>query len=225
MKRILFPFAAALVASVATYSATTLPSHAATDACSSIKNKAAHAKCETYNHSAPGDEYFGKMKMSYLGINNTHRDETIRAGANTVDSGIINKVGFADDALDAWQRKYPLDPDLARSFFLAIRMHQKIYTQQMQERAWTYMHLETTRFGSTYFGKLEKAEIARGFTEHYYGPAAFCGVVTPAPLPTPSPKAGDPKVEILDAPCVPGPTPEVTSSPMLSPSATPSPHS
>ena len=25
--------------------------------------------------SAPGDEYFGRMKMSYLGINNTFRDD------------------------------------------------------------------------------------------------------------------------------------------------------
>ena len=222
MKRILFPVAAAVAVGVATYAAASVPSRAAADPCTSIKNKAAHDKCERYNHSAPGDEYFGKMKMSYLGINNTYRDEAVRAGASTVDSGIINKVGFADDALDAWQRKYPLDPDLARSFFLAVRMHQKIYTQQMQDRAWTYMRLEVSRFGSTYFGKLEKAEIARGFTEHYYGPAAYCGTVTPAPSPTPTPKPGAPKVEVLDAPCVPSPTPLVTLTP--SPTPSPSPH-
>ncbi|HZZ66084.1 MAG TPA: hypothetical protein VFE17_11330, partial [Candidatus Baltobacteraceae bacterium] len=35
---------------------------------------------EEMHISAPGDEYFGRMKMSYLGINNTFHDDLIRAG-------------------------------------------------------------------------------------------------------------------------------------------------
>ena len=120
------------------------------------------------------------MKMSFLGINNTFHDETIRAGDYTTDSGIIYKVAFADEALEQWSHRYPGDPQLARSYYLAIVMYRKIYTQDAQQKAWTYMHVLTSRFGGTYFGKLEKADIARGFTEHYFANAQLC----PTPLPS-----------------------------------------
>src|SRR5271155_3868958 len=80
-------------------SVTPAASPAPKNPCLAKPSKSERQKCETYSHSAPGDEYFGRMKMSYLGINNTFHDETIRAGDYTTDSGIINKVGFADDAL------------------------------------------------------------------------------------------------------------------------------
>ena len=106
--------------------AATTPKPAATaapkDACASKKSKWEHQQCENYTHAAPGDEYFGRMKMSFLGINNTFHDETIRAGDYTTDSGIINKVAFADEALEQWSHRYPGDPQLARSYILAIVM-------------------------------------------------------------------------------------------------------
>jgi hypothetical protein len=203
------------------------------DACASKKSKWEKTQCENYTHSAPGDEYFGRMKMSYLGINNTFHDESIRAGDYTTDSGIINKVTFADDALEAWAHRYPGDPQLARSYFLAIAMYKKIYTPDGQQKAWTYMHVLTARFGGTYFGKLEKADLARGFTEHYLANAQLCptplpnGVtippdVTPAATPTPTPAPGQPNVQIITPPCV-EPSPVATQEPMQAPSPTPTP--
>jgi hypothetical protein len=183
------------------------------DACSSKTSKYAHQECENFLHSAPGDEYFGRMKMSFLGINNTFHDETIRAGDYTTDSGIISKVNFADEALQQWAHKYPGDPQLARSYYLAVVMYKKIYTLEFQQRAWTYMHILTARFGNTYFGKLEKAEIAKGFTENYFADAQMC----PTPLPsgasgtsltvvtyaTPVPPApGQVGVHMITPPCI-----------------------
>lgn len=193
-------------------------SHKPKDPCASQKSKWARAQCEGYTHSAPGDEYFGRMKLSYLGINNTFHDETIRAGDYTTDPGIINKVSFADEALEAWAHKYPGDPQLARSYFLAIAMYKKIYTLDAQQKAWQYMHVLTSRFGGTYFGKLEKADLARGFTEHYFANAQLCptplpsGVappeVTPAATVTPEPPPGSPRIDIITPPCVqPSPVP------------------
>src|SRR5581483_7718036 len=111
--------------------AAAIPASKATaqDACSAITGKWAHASCEEYHSSAPGDEYFGRMKLSYLGINNTFHDEAIRSGAYTLDQGIITKITFADDALRAWSAKYPGDPQLARSYFLAIEAFSRVYTQ------------------------------------------------------------------------------------------------
>lgn len=187
-------------------------------------------QCEEFTHSAPGDEYFGRMKMSYLGINNTFHDESIRAGDYTTDSGIINKVNFADEALEQWAHRYPNDPQLARSYFLAIKMYKKIYTRPAQQKAWDYMHVLTTRFGSTYFGKLEKTDLSRGFTEHYFALPELC----PTPLPSgvtastatappsaasPTPAPGEPRVQLIQPPCV---QPSPSASPSAGPSATPS---
>ena len=215
----------------------TKPAHkvAQKDPCAAKKSKWARLQCEEYTHSAPGDEYFGRMKLSYLGINNTFHDETIRAGDYTTNSGIISKVAFADEALEAWAHRYPGDPQLARTYFLAIAMYKKIYTQDAQQKAWDYMHILTSRFASTYFGKLEKADLSRGFTEHYFAIAQLCptplpsGVqpeTTPAATGTPSPAPGSPKVDLITPPCVePSPveTPEANVMPAPSESPAPSP--
>jgi len=205
------------------------------DPCLSKPSKWARQECEEYNHSAPGDEYFGRMKLSYLGINNTFHDENVRAGAYTTDSGIISKVGFADEALEAWAHKYPGDPQLARSYFLAIAMYKKIYTRDAQQKAWTYMHVLTARFANTYFGRLERADLSRGFTEHYFANPQLCptplpsGVMpeeTPAASPTPSPQPGQPKIDIIVPPCVqpsPIPTPMESELPLESASPMPTP--
>ncbi|MGB6986374.1 MAG: hypothetical protein WBD74_10420 [Candidatus Aquilonibacter sp.] len=232
----------ALVAALgtATFAATPKPSATAApkskDACSSKTSKFAHQECENYIHAAPGDEYFGRMKMSFLGINNTFHDETIRAGDYTTDSGIISKVAFADEALQDWSRRYPGDPQLARSYFLAIVMYKKIYTVDAQQKAWTYMHILTQRFANTYFGKLERADLAKGFTEHYFADALMCPTPLPSGVsgtslavvsyatPSPSPKPGAPTVQIITPPCI-QPSPAPTEEPMgPAPSPTPSAH-
>ncbi|HUA08038.1 MAG TPA: hypothetical protein VMA98_02120 [Candidatus Acidoferrales bacterium] len=191
------------------------------DSCAKKPSKWARVQCEDFTHSAPGDEYFGRMKLSYLGINNTFHDETIRAGDYTTDPGIVSKVGFADEALRDWSHKYPGDPQLARSYFLAIRMYKKIYLLPWQQKAWTYMHILTSRFPNTYFGKLERADLARGFTEHYFANPQLCptplpsGVMpetTPNATQTPSPKPGSPAIDVITPQCVePSPVPTAGS--------------
>jgi hypothetical protein len=222
-------------------------SAASKDPCAAKTSKFAHTQCENFAHSAPADEYFGKMKLSYIGINNTFHDGTISAGAYTTDSSIINKIAFADDALHAWSSRYPGDPELARSYFLAITMFKKIYTQQYQQEAFAYMQLLTKRFPTSYFGKLEKADLSRGFTEHWFALPQICPTplplnqpvpeTTPAGRVPPSPAPGQPKIDIITPPCVqPSPVPTETpftaetplptqtptsTVPLVAPSATP----
>jgi hypothetical protein len=224
----LLTLASVLAALPSPAAAPNLPAKAsAKDPCAGKPSKWARMQCEQYNHSAPGDEYFGKMKMSYLGINNTFRDEAVRAGDYTTDPGIISKVGFADEALEQWSHRYPNDPQLARSYFLAISMYKKIYTRPAQDKAWSYMHILTGRFGATYFGKIERTALLKGFTEHYFANAELCPTPLPsgAPLPettpnataTPAPAPGQPKVDIIVPPCV-QPSPIVEPSPIVQPS-------
>jgi hypothetical protein len=178
-------------------------------------------RLENFKNSAPADEYFGKMKMSFLGINNTFHDATIMSGEHTVDHGIVTKVSFADDALQDWSKRYPHDPQLARTYFLAIRSEQRIWLQPNQERAWIYMRRIVALFPATYFGKLIKKDMEIGYTEHYYGEAVACATPTPAPVVTPeavaateAPRKGRAKVT---------PTPEPTATPTPEPAATPEP--
>ena len=89
------------------------PSPSKKDPCGDTKSKWAHLQCQEYNASAPGDEYFGRMKISYLGIDNTFKDGSISAGAYTTDQHVIAKLLFADEALQRWASKYPERPATA----------------------------------------------------------------------------------------------------------------
>lgn len=192
---------------------------------------------EMMHASAPGDEYFGKMKMSYLGINNTFRDNLVRAGSYTTDPKLLSQINWADDALTSWGKKYPNDPQLARSYFLAFEMYRKIWVKTYQDKAWQYAHIVVHKWPSSFFGKQLNKDLQIGFTERYFADPQPCEVPvpapsgkkaqaaiaspspTPAPTPTPTTAPGQPKVQVLPAPCVPPPTPE----PSLSPSSSPTP--
>ncbi|HZZ65166.1 MAG TPA: hypothetical protein VFE17_06695, partial [Candidatus Baltobacteraceae bacterium] len=157
-------------------------------------------------------------------------------GDYTTDPSIVGRINFADEALDAWARKYPNDPQLARSYFLAFQMYRKVWVQTYQDKAWTYAHIVIKKWPHSFFGKALAKDLSIGFTEHYFAQAVPCASLvadpsaspragssalpspspTPEPTPTPTPAPGRPKVEILPAPCTtPAPTP--TPLPLLSP--------
>lgn len=193
--------------------------------------------------SAPGDEYFGRLKLSYLGVDNTFRDESIRAGAYTTDSHIISQVNFAEDALRDWYNRYPKDPQLPRSYFLAYAMYRKIWTEPGQVKAWQYLHIISARWPGSYFGKLVKRDMA-GFVEHYFDEPAPCPseaptqspgpggrrwspptpspTPSPAPLPSPTVAPGQPLVEMLPVPCYTPIPPTPSPIPSIAPAAVPS---
>lgn len=199
--------------------------------CGSTKSKWAHLQCMQFNNSAPGDEYFGRMKMSYLGIDNTYKDGAISAGDFTTDPKLISKLDFATDALRRWAQKYPNDPQLAHSYYLGVLVLRKVYTQPEQQTTWEFMQILVHKYPNTYFGKQTKATIAsNGFTEHWFAVAQICptpsargvshsAVALDTPAPSPSPAAGHPAVDVITPPCVqPTPGPDDDTSPM--PSAT-----
>jgi len=172
--------------------------------------------------SAPADEYFGRMKMSYLGMNNTFRDAAITAGDHTTDPAIVAKVALAEDALEAWSRKYPRDPQLARTYYLATQVDRKIWIKGNQEQAWIYLNRIAKVFPTTYFGKTVKRNLAVGFTEHYYADPVPCA--TPAPTPTLVPTAApSPSPTAKSRRATPSPSPTPTPSPTPSPSPSPTP--
>lgn len=192
-----------------------------TPATSATLSKYQRAHLESLKNSAPADRYFGRLKLSYLGINNTLRDAAITSGAHTTEPGIISKIGFAEDALTDWERRFPRDPQLARTYFLAIQSEKKIWVKPNQERAWIYMNRIVKIFPATYFGKIVKKDMAVGFTEHYYADPVPCATPTPAPTETPQPSATP--APSRGSRSTPTPTPTATPSPTPEPAAAPTP--
>jgi len=196
--------------------------------CAAKKTKWQQKQCQDYNNSAPGDEYFGRQKMSYLGINNTFRDMAVESGDNTTSLSIINKLNFANEALATWSAKYPHDPDLARSYYLGVLALRKVYVQAQQQQAWQYIQTILKRFPNTYFSKQMALAIKDGFTEHWYTDAQPCpmpGDDAPSPSPAPVSKPGQQVVALLSPPCIEPPSPEPgTLTPTPSPSPAPRGH-
>jgi hypothetical protein len=202
------------------------------DPCGAAKSKWAHLRCQQFNASAPGDEYFGRMKLSYLGIDNTYKDGSISAGDYTTDPHLISKLDFATEALQRWAAKYPNDPQLARSYYLGVLVLRKVYTQPEQQTSWEFTQLLVRKYPNTYFGKTAKASMAEGYVEHWYALAEICPTPIPRgvkaqatadPTPSPSPEPGKPYVALITPPCVqPSPpvdVPEHAASP--SPASSP----
>jgi hypothetical protein len=173
---------------------------------------------ERMKMSAPADEYFGKMKLSYLGIDNTFRDQAVRAGDHTTDKSVTSPVMWAEDALRAWQTKYAHDPQLARTYYLAFLADRKIWLRDFQERAMGYLVLLRQKFPTTYFGKVAKADLAKGMTLTYYAQPVLC---QPSPAATTLPvlavnAKNNVKVNEVPVPCytlAPSPTPGPSASP------------
>jgi hypothetical protein len=194
------------------------------DVCGATKSKWAHLQCEEFRNSAPGDEYFGRMKISYLGIDNTYKDGAISAGAYTTDPRLIAKLDFATEALRKWAAKYPNDPQLPRSYYLGVITLRKVYTQGEQQTAWEFTQILIKKYPNTYFGKQMKSTVAQGYTEHWFALAQLCPTplptgVTPetAPVatPTPAPAPGQPLIDVITPPCV-QPSPQAADAPQPS---------
>ncbi len=185
--------------------------------------------------AAPADAYFGHLKFSYIGINNTFRDAMRLSGDSTTSAAIASKVDAADEALHDFATRYPRDSALAQSYFLASRAEKKVWIQRNQERSTVYLKLLVSRYGDSYFGKLTKKDIAGGITEHWYATAVACATPEPTlaptaspeataiPSATPQPKRGRSTPSPTPSPAVNSPTPSPTPTPMPTPQLTSAP--
>lgn len=112
---------------------------------------------------APADEYFGKLKLSVLGIRNTIKD----VGANLdIDQSrwtqLAIKAAFAEDAIHDWERKYPQDTWLSKTVFALERMYAKLDTDEGRKRAIASMRWLVHDFPKSWYGRTGKRELALG---------------------------------------------------------------
>jgi hypothetical protein len=85
----------------------------------------ARPKCKV----APADEYFGKLKMSILGIRNTIRDQGLKVDVDPDKAPTtLNSISLTEDAIHDWQHKYPCDSWLPGTLYSLEHFYMKIHT-------------------------------------------------------------------------------------------------
>ena len=78
---------------------------------------------------APADEYFGKLKMSILGIRNTIKDQGQKVDVDPDKAPTtLNAIALTEDAIHDWQRKYPCDGWLPGTLYSLQHFYLKIHT-------------------------------------------------------------------------------------------------
>jgi len=78
---------------------------------------------------APADRYFGRLKMSILGIRNSLKDLSERVDLHPEDGQhVYDKAVLVEDALHDWQRQYPHDPWIPRYAYTLAQLYGKVDT-------------------------------------------------------------------------------------------------
>ncbi len=91
----------------------------------------AKAKCKV----APADEYFGKLKLSILGIRNTIKDQGLKADYDPQKApSMIGSIALTEDAIHDWERKYPCDSWLPGTLLALQQFYAKIHTDDGVKR-------------------------------------------------------------------------------------------
>jgi hypothetical protein len=80
---------------------------------------------------APADEYFGRARMSVLGIANTIRDAGLRLDEGAAPPSMVDgPLAFVADAIRDWERQFPRDPWIARDLYALETVYLRAHTEQ-----------------------------------------------------------------------------------------------
>jgi hypothetical protein len=108
---------------------------------------------------APLDEYFGRQKLSPLGIENVIHDTNLRVHYDPLHaSRYYGDLAPAEDALDDWARKYPADPWLAGRAYFMSHVFWAMHTKEADAAAAHCRALLFARFPTSHWAALAKHE-------------------------------------------------------------------
>ncbi|HZO94269.1 MAG TPA: hypothetical protein VFB22_10940 [Candidatus Baltobacteraceae bacterium] len=115
---------------------------------------AAPASAQSTSNLAPADHYFGRLKMSILGVRNQLRDLSLRADEHPEDADhIFDKAVLVEDALRDWQAHYPRDPWIPKYAYSLAQLYGKLDLDDARtRRSDTLDWLEATYPESEYAG-------------------------------------------------------------------------
>jgi hypothetical protein len=220
--------AAATTAAVPSTAPPKTPAKAATTPGKAQPSKTV-AKAAPKCRVAPADEYFGKLKMSILGIRNTIKDQGLKIDVDPSKApSTSNAIALTEDAIRDWQHKYPCDTWLPGTLFALERFYLKIHTDDGVKHvhatfAWLRHDYPRSRFvqiarredgqASTTPAVPAMASVPAG-----PGPATAAPGTSPAPAPLPgnalpTPFPGTAPQSVINAQNAMGATPAPTTAP------------
>lgn len=110
---------------------------------------------------APADEYFGRLKMSILGIRNQLRDLALRAQyAPDRSADVLGAASFVEDALHDWEHKYPADPWLAKSVYELTSLYARVHSAEGQQDAVRAFQWLENRYARSEYAVRARMELA-----------------------------------------------------------------
>jgi hypothetical protein len=96
---------------------------------------AAPALANPISNLAPADRYFGRLKMSILGVRNSLHDLSARADAEPeAAEHIFDKAVLVEDALRDWQAHFPRDPWIPKYAYALAELYGKLDMDDAQTR-------------------------------------------------------------------------------------------
>jgi TolA-binding protein len=108
---------------------------------------------------APLDEYFGRMKLSPLGINNTIHDTNLHVKYDSANAGrYYQSLAWAEDALHDWARKYPNDTWLPGRAYYMSHVFWQMHTADGDAAAERCRTMLFTSFKQSHWAVLAKNE-------------------------------------------------------------------
>jgi hypothetical protein len=131
---------------------------------------------------APADEYFGRLKMSILGIRNTIRDAGLRVDADSQRAtAYLGQLPLTEDAIHDWERKYPADNWLPGTLFALERLYAKVDNEDARQHAKTTMVWLVHDFPRSTFAATGKKELAQNLVGKPPAPPASAPETSASP--------------------------------------------
>ena len=85
--------------------------------------------------AVPADRYFGRLKMSILGVRNSLTDLSARLAAHPEDAvPVYERALLVDDALHDWATQFPRDPWIPRFAHALAELYRKVDTEDARIR-------------------------------------------------------------------------------------------
>ena len=113
---------------------------------------------------APADEYFGRMKMSILGITNSIRDTGLRENYDPTNAAkYYTTLALTEDALEDWSHKYPQDSWIPRRAYDMSHDFWLMHTPQGNSEAQRCRNILFRSFPKNHWAVIARKESAATF--------------------------------------------------------------
>lgn len=157
---------------------------------------------------APADEYFGRLKMSVLGLRNKVRDLGLDVDVHPEHgSAVLSTAIFVEDALRDWSRKYPRDGWLPRYAYALVTVYERIPGDEARRRAVAQLNYIVASFPASPFARVCRSKLVATFV--------------PDPTAVDAASDADIRLALLNGKLIPTPAPLVPPGPTLTPTPEP----